>query len=1123
MENKEFCHLHLHSTFSKLDGFGYPKEYANKAKKMGFEYLACTDHGNIDGLIKFQTGCKEEDIKPIFGCEAYMVENYESKEKPGHVSIWVKNEIGFKNLCRILSIANLVGFNKKPRISFQDFYDHVDGLVVGTACVQSFVNLKNGKAFFRKLKKRLGSDLYVEIMPNDMSLQKDHNQAMVKLSHRTKTKIIATNDCHYIKRSDNKLQEMLLAIQSKKTWNDPKRWKFDITGLYLKSAKEMEASLNQIGFYKKEYLSNTIEIAKKCCGFSIPKREIDLPRVPGVPINPIEAKRMLLSLCKKGFEKKFGHKIEKNKIYHERLKEEHDLIARKNFERYFFIVWELCEWCKKQEILIGPGRGSVGGSLIAYLLGITSVDPIKHNLFFSRFISEDRIDYPDIDLDFEDRKRHLIKQHLESVYGEGHVAGVSSFSRLQARAAIQDVARVFEVPPGEVNHFTKLIDETSNDPVSEKIETATQFPDGQLFANKYPKVIRIAKKIGGQIRGYSQHAAALVISKDDISEGGRCNLIERNEARLINWEKDDAEYMGLMKLDALGLKLLSILSHCLKLIKDNHQKAISLEKINLEDKEVLSQIGQGNNVGVFQLNTWAMSSLAKDIGIKSFNEIVDTIALVRPGPMASGMTKEYIKRKNGLSWERMHPIYEELTKDTFGLLVYQEQVMNVISKVAGLPYSTADKIRKIIGKKRDKKEFEKYEKIFKSGCKKKKTLSPQEADDFWTGLQEWVRYGFGLSHSVEYAILGYWCAWLKHYFPSEFICASLTFGDETKKPELVEEAYKLGLSIILPKVGKSDAFEWMAKNSCLHIPFAEVKTIGKVKATQAAESFKTKSKADSFFKSSKTEQPQQIKGKFGELLNKIGAYQEANPELTEEIKNLFKFRIVTSPRTEYQRLYKLTGDISLKDLDSLLSGSSQHIKKLQVKPKRLSFSGNRDLINCELCELVKECQAPVLPSKGKLNIAIVGEAPGPQEDEQKEGFVGKSGEKVWKQLKKWGYERELFHISNVAKCYPSKSRKPNSKQIQLCGKTYLDKELREIKPIVILAFGNTSLEFFKDQKTGIMSMSGQVAWNEKYGAWIVYCLHPAATLHNPDNESYYLSGMRSFRKLLKSINLKKTS
>lgn len=1130
MKNKDYCHLHIHTEYSQLDGMGTCEQYAKEAKRKGFKYLGITDHGNMDGLITFQQACQKHGIKPVLGSELYLYPEGQEKSKlRGHACLWVKNTTGFENLCKLLTFAGTEGFYYKPRVSFEYLLDHCEGLCISTACLLSFARVfnKEGLQLFDNLYDSIGDDLYCEIMPHKLDKQVRWNSKAIRLAKRYGLKTLLTNDCHYVKRRDYKAQEVLLAIQRKTTMNDPNRFKFSITGLHLKSLEEMiETTISNGHRYRKEFVTSTMEVAEKCSGYTIPRQEISLPRVPGVPINPNKAKDFLWDLCFKGYCDRVNSNINRksripDKIYAKRLREEFNLTIKKKFQRYIFMVWELVDWCRSNGITIGPGRGSVGGSLIAYLLGITSVDPIVHNLLFSRFISEDRIDYPDIDIDFEDRKRKLVRKHLETIYGVDKIAGVSSFSRMKAKAVMKDVGRAFGVHWSETEQFTKLIED--NDDHTGIQDAIDNYSECQEYRRKYPKVVRFAKKLEGQVRGYGQHAAALVVSKEPVGTSGRCNLRTEKGMTLVNWEKENTEYVGLMKLDVLGLKLLSILSETKKLIKEEHDIDVDFERLDIHDKKVLKLISDGNTTGIFQLGTYAMTSLIMEMGIETFNHISDAVALVRPGPANSGMTEEYIKRKHGAKWKPMHRIYEKITEDTYGLLVYQEQVMQVISRMAGLPYSTADKIRKIIGKKRDVKEFEEYKDKFVRGCKKTGYFSESEALRFWDGLEKWAKYGFNRSHSVEYAMLAYWCAWLKCYYPVEFICASLTYGAENKKKEVVEDAYKLGLQVMLPKVGKSDAIHWEVLQGKLYIPFIEVKGIGKVKAVEATAGVReNQGDITKYFSKKRKAKPKKIGGEFGKLLDKIGAYDEDNPEMTGEIRKLFKFRITTNPRSEYKKLYKTFGNsLKLKDLDKVLTGEKRVLRKL-VKGKNLirkaTYTHNRRLTKCERCDLRLECIAPVHPSPGKMNVAIVGEAPGPQEDEDRMGFVGRSGDMVWKSLRP--YFRELFHVTNVSKCYPSKSRKPSAKEIATCS-GYLQKELKEIKPALILSFGNTGLQFFRDQKAGIMAMSGQVLWNEYFGAWVVYCMHPAASLHNPESKIYYTTGMKRFKEMLRILGFPK--
>lgn len=1118
LKPSDFCHLHVHTEYSQLDGMGKIKDYVNRATQLGFEYLGITDHGNIDGLIRFQKACDEAEIVPVLGCELYIVKDHLKKNKQReHVTVWVKNQKGFKNLCKMLTIANTEGFYYKPRISAEMLLNHSEGLIIATACMQSFLLADYGSKLFSHLYDSIGNDLYCELMSHKNERQIKLNKLCRKYARRYNIGIIITNDCHYVNQIDYKSHEVLLAIQRKATWNDPKRWRFSMQNLHLRTAGQMQRAFDKRGFFKRDYAFNTIEIAEKCSEFRIKEQNVRLPKIAG--IKKEKEDRVFKELCFSRYMDLFPNRshIKEDEVYYERFKTEYNLIRKKNFIRYFLIVYLLVEWCKDNNILIGPGRGSVGGSLIAYLLGITSVDPIKHNLLFSRFINEDRIDLPDIDIDFENTKIDMVKKYLEDTYGLDKIAGVSTFNRLKSRQVIKDVSRVFEVPLKEVESFTKYIDPSVPEDAIESV--IDEYSECAEFADKYPEVIKHAMRLEGIVKTYGKHAAALIVSRDPIGESGRCNLLERDGVSLINWEKDDAEYVGLMKLDVLGLNFMSILSETKRLIKENHGKDLDFTSISLKDKKVLKDIDNGETVGVFQLNTWAMTNLVKEMGIDKFDDIAAATALVRPGPYSSGMTDEYIKRKNGKEWDD-HEEIKKIAGYTYGMIIYQEQVMDVIHKIAGLPYSTADKIRKVIGKKRKPKEFAPYKKQFIEGCDKVGVFSNREAKEFWKGLLGWAKYGFNRSHAVEYAILGYWCAWLKRYYPTEFICASLTYGSKQKKSEMVEEAYRLGLTLQLPKIGISKATEWIAKDKKILVPFIEVKDIGPVKAIEAASMKIKKGKGNALFKSKKgVKKSSKNIPKFHKLLDSIGAFSPKEDEVNDSIRRLFDFRIVTEPKKDYEKLFKLFDwEVDSTRINDYIEGDLKALKKLPASPlKEKRFKGHVGLSRCRECELIKECDAPVPPSPGKYNVMIIGEAPGPQEDKHGRGFYeyAPAGEKLWTYIKKKGFKREFFHVTNVDKCYPSESGKPSKEQIEICGNLYLKKEIKRIKPKLILAFGNTCMQFFLGRSGGITGMSGKVTWNEEYGCWIVWCLHPAATKHNPDNETYFLVGMRTFIRILR--------
>lgn len=1086
MNNDKFCHLHLHNELSYLDGMGTSKQYVKRAKELGFTHLALTNHGNIDGLIQFQKICDEQGIKPIMGCEMYIVPKIMEKnkgEQRGHITILIKDERGWESLCSMLSKANLLGFYYKPRIDFDRLLSSsLSGLVILTGCSKSFLHNELGEAFLWNLTEQT-KNVYIEIMPhifdddtakeyNISHSSKFHNKRLLELSMKYGLKLCATNDIHYVNKDDCETQEVLLAIQTKAKWDDSKRWKFSEKGLYLRTANEMLIAFKKQGDFDRDTIwkamRNTMKIAETCESFRIPKHNISLPKVKKPKTHRgISDDYYLRQVCiDRLTKKKRGLSRKKYTIYQKRLQYELRVISDKKFVRYFLIVRDLIRWCKKKNILTGPGRGSVGGSLAAYLLEITTIDPIKYSLLFSRFINKNRCDYPDIDMDFEDSKRGLIKEYLEKKYGKDNIVGVSTFLTMKGKAVIRDVARVFDVPLSDVGQFTKSF--KINDELESSLKDGLSQFEGQQFQKKYPEVVKHALKLEGQIRGNGSHAAAIVVSPVPLIDSNRGNLCIRgteNKSTVINWEMNDIDYVGLMKLDILGLNTLSILNE----MKETIPCKLSFGKLKSNDEKVFKELSEGRTVGIFQFSTPLLTEMSKKMRISNFDEMVAALALIRPGPLESGMADDYLKRKLSGVWEKKHPLYEKITKDTYGVVIYQEQVMQVINKVAGLSYSIADEIRKVIGKKRHSREFEPYRKRFIEGCLKQKTFSKQEAKWFWEMILKCARYLFNKSHAVEYAMLAYWTLWSKIYYPNEFITACLSYGGEKKKSEYVKEAQKLGLTISLPKVGISDAFKWKIKSNVIYIPFIEIKGVGE---KTALECCRGKEKIGFF-----TLQPQ-MKGKIGKILNEIGSYDiNSNPK---DVGKYFSFGIDCG--------------ISIKEQ---------------------SFQGFKEkLSDCKKCDLRKECRKPVMPSIGKHNIVILGESPVQIEDLRGIPFIGRAGGLLINELKKYGLRRNLFHVTNVCKCYPAETKIPQKEHVSMCLE-WLRSELEQLQCRLVLSLGATGLYALTGKEGGIMSLSGKMEYNDKLKCNIFYCIHPAAVLRDPNKQEMFSSAIKSFAKIVK--------
>lgn len=947
LKQQKFVHLHVHDEYSVLDGFGRSEDYAMHAKELGFTHLAMTNHGNIDGLIVFQKACKEQGIKPIFGCECYIVEDILEKkrgEKRKHVNILVKNKIGWENLLKLLTISNLKGFYYRPRISPAILLEYSEGLIITTACCSSFVMDEWGEKLAFDIWDKIGGDFYFEIMPHKLEEQEKLHKKILELLKKIPAKVIATNDCHYVKEDQEKAQEVLLAVQSKKKWSDKDRFRFTIKGLHLRTFKEMMKAFRKqksfpIGFCRKALLQ-TVEVSKKCENFEIEEIPVNLPEIP--ILQGEDDSVAITRICFEEFEKRIVGVKRNAGEYKERLDFELSQVIEQGFSRYFLIVWELIKWSRENGIMVGPGRGSSSGSLVCYLLGIVTVDPIEFDLLFARFISPARIDLPDIDMDFEDRKRVKIRKHLEDLYGLYNVAGVSTFSRMKGKGAIRDVSRVFDIPMKDVNSACDCIltrsggDERSNYTIIDAFES---FEDGISFKNKYPEVVDISILMEGQIRHKGQHAAAMCISKDDLRKGLRANLQNGKSGEyVVNWEKYDIESQGIMKLDVLGLNALTVLSEIKALVKEKRGVDIDFESIPLDDKRCFKEFSAGNNIGCFQVGSLGLSKYCKQLKIEDFNMLVNATSLYRPGTLRNGMATEFIRRKRGESEiDYIHPALKVITEDTLGIILYQEQIMKFTYDLAGLEWKTCDVIRKVISKSQGDAQFMKFKEAFADGCVRKGTFDRETAENLWSELASFGSYSFNKSHAVAYSMITYWDMWCKVNYPEEFICSSLTFCGEDKKPDIIREAYRLGLEVRPPKVGKSKAKDWFVDNKVLYTPFIEIKGLGE-RTCGLAESY---SETKGYFEESKKLLPK----RFVEIFNKIDAFRDVSydDDFAESIEEYFKFTYVRNPARKYKKILEYL-NIDLSELGDINYESSLKKEKyffVKFTEIRFSYKGDK--------------------------------------------------------------------------------------------------------------------------------------------------------------------------------------
>jgi DNA polymerase-3 subunit alpha len=821
--------LHVHTHYSLFDGIATPQEYVDRASKLGMNALAITDHGSLSGHREFYRSAKEKGIKPILGLEGYMCADISDKrdksERTGqqdlvynHIILLAKNQKGLENLNKISEIAWTDGFFKKPRFDFEILQKYKEGIIVTSACPSSVIVKALEEQEFALAKKHIGwfkdnfgSDYYIEVMPHNTP---EINKYLIDLADEFNIRVVVTPDCHHSDESQKHIQEFKLLMNThakvqkdttyaKSTkidsmmerldylYGEDRQITFNKFDIHLLSYEEIKAAMEKQGIDREDIYSNTLLLAKTVEDYDIKD---------GLNLLPVQYKNPDQELANLAFaaleEKRLNSNWLGNDIYEQRLDEELFIIRDKKFAPYFLVVQNMISWAKKEGILVGPGRGSSAGSLVCYLLGITDIDPLEHGLLFFRFINPERNDFPDIDTDIQDTRRDEVKDYLVRQYR--HVASIATFLQFKDKGVVRDVARVLDIPLTDVNKVLKLVD-TWDEFCSSK--------NTLWFREKYPEVEIYGDQLRGRIRGTGIHAAGVVTSKNPIFRYApletRSSPGSDDRIPVVGIDMEEAEKIGLIKIDALGLKTLSVVKDCIDMVKENHYKDIDLLSIDMADPKVYEMLSDGYTKGVFQCEATPYTNLLVKMGVKNFNELAASNALVRPGAMNT-IGKDYIARKHGKqNISYIHQVMKEFTDDTYGCILYQEQVMQACVYLGGMTMAEADKVRKIIGKKKDAKEFNIFQDRFVAGASK--YVSPNKALDLWHDFEEHAGYSFNKSHAVAYSTLSYWTAWLKYYYPLEFMFALLkNEKDKDGRTEYLIEAKRMGISVKLPHINDSD-------------------------------------------------------------------------------------------------------------------------------------------------------------------------------------------------------------------------------------------------------------------------------------------------------------------------------
>ena len=815
----EFTHLHLHTQYSLLDGAIRVKDLFPRVLELGMDTVAVTDHGNMFGAVDLYTAAKKHGVKLIFGCETYVsaTDRHDRQSRRNfHLILLAQNDIGYKNLSYLNSMGYLEGFYYHPRIDKQILKDHSEGLIGLSACLGGEVAqtmMKQGVAEAEKVALEYKSlfadgDFYLEMMPNGLPEQDQLNDEYRRMGPKLGIPLVATNDCHYVHRTDAKAHEVLMAIQSGKTIADEKRLKHSTDAYFIKSAAEMTAPFRDV----PEALENTIAIAKRCNV----KLELDNPRLPNFKVPEGHSLDSYLeSQVNAGLEERFREKAARGDAfdadqYRARVRTEIDCIVQMKFPGYFLIVSDFIQWAKDHGIPVGPGRGSGAGSLVAYSLRITDIDPIPFKLLFERFLNPERISMPDFDVDFCMNRREEVIKYVQGKYGIENVGQIATFHQLKARGVIRDIARVMEIPYADADRLAKLVPEPvqgKSPPVREAIEQEPELKKLYQSDHQIRELLDIAAALEGLNRHAGMHAAGVVISDEPLWDRVPCFRGQNGEI-VTQFAMKEAEKAGLVKFDFLGLKTLTVIHTAVGLINGQRaaagQESFDLDRIPLDDPGVYEMISRGDTTGVFQLESSGFREILKKLKPDKLEDIVAAVALYRPGPLEGGMVDDFIERKHGRKQVTyIHADLAQILEDTYGVIVYQEQVMQIAQVLAGYSLGRADLLRRAMGKK-DKSVMDQEKEGFVVGATGR-GVDKKIADEVFDLMAFFAGYGFNRSHSAAYGWLTYQTAFLKHHFPHEFMAGLMSCdADNTDNiVKFIAEARAMGLEVERPDVNQS--------------------------------------------------------------------------------------------------------------------------------------------------------------------------------------------------------------------------------------------------------------------------------------------------------------------------------
>jgi DNA polymerase-3 subunit alpha len=839
----QFVHLHTHSEYSLLDGMCRIDELVDYATQLGMPALALTDHGVLYGAIHFYLKCKEAGIKPIIGCEMYLAPR-KATDKEGqidanltHILLLAKNYKGYKNLLKLVSFANTEGFYYKPRIDKEILAKYSEGLIALTSCLAGEIprrilndDIEGAEKAARELKEIFGdTNFYFELQDHNLPEEKKVNEALINLGKKLSIPLVATNDVHYLHKSDAKIHDVLLCIGTGSTLSKPKKLGFSTPEFYFKTPEEMYNLFSHI----PGAIENTLEIAARCNL----ELELEKPHLPNFPVpEGYTLESYLEKLCWENFPKRYPTRP---KEAEERLKYELSIINEKGYAGYFLIVWDIVKAAREKGIPMGPGRGSAAGSMVAYVLGITQLDPLKYGLLFERFLNPDRVSMPDIDLDFCDVRREEVIRYVIKKYGQDKVAQIITFGTMAARAAVRDVGRAMEIPLSQVDRIAKLIPQgvTIEEAIARNQELSELYENDERMR----QLLKMAIALEGLARHAGTHAAGVVIAPEPLEELVPLQRSTEGLGLTTQFDKDALEKVGLLKMDLLGLRTLTVVENCISLVEELRGEKISLKDIPLDDEKTYELLSKGNTVGVFQLESAGMQNLLREARPSRYEDLITLIALYRPGPLRSGMVEEFLKRK-GKKGKYPHPALKDILEETRGLLVFQEQVMQIAARLAGFTLSQGETLMRAMSKKKAD-VMEAMREDFLKGAQAN-GVDLKVAEEIYNQMANFAAYGFNKSHSAVYALLAYQTAYLKAHYPLEYMSALLTSHMENrdKLAFFADECRSLNIKLLPPDINESQ-LHFSVEGKSIRVPLTAIKGVAK---GQVAEIVKERERRGKF-------------------------------------------------------------------------------------------------------------------------------------------------------------------------------------------------------------------------------------------------------------------------------------